>query len=35
MERKIPQKDHFPKQLIFFGTKDGQFAEVLLYIVLK
>jgi hypothetical protein len=30
MERKIPQKSHFPKQRIFFGTKDGRFAEVLL-----
>jgi hypothetical protein len=32
MERKIPQEDHFPKQPIFFGTKDGRFAEVLLCI---
>jgi hypothetical protein len=31
MERKIPQKDNFPKRPILFGTKDGRFAEVLLY----
>jgi hypothetical protein len=33
MERKIPQKAHFPKRPIFFGTKDGRLAEVLLYLL--
>jgi hypothetical protein len=35
MERKIPQKDHFHKRPIFFGTKDGRFVEVLLHKIQK
>jgi hypothetical protein len=35
IERKIPQKDHFSKRPIFFGTKDDRFAEVLLQVIVK